>query len=72
MNDILYTVIAIDGNVMDFAFGRDTPYLRYNNLSWEQANEIFQYSFREGYTCVVWQEPDKDDECEADDGEESE
>lgn len=45
-----YTILAIDGDYMDCA----APYLRFEDLSWEDASALARLSFDQGFTCVIW------------------
>ena len=55
MNEPLYTVRAIDGDVIDFVEDVTTESLRYDGLRWSEAVELCRLSFRQGFRCVIWQ-----------------
>lgn len=57
MNE-LFSMIAIDGDVLDWADNPCVPYLSYHNLSWDKAVELVRLSFSEGYVCVLWKAED--------------
>ena len=50
----LFSVLAIDGGVMEWAEDATTPYLRYDGLTWTEAVELCRISFKNGFRCVIW------------------
>ncbi len=60
MNDEKYSLFAIDGDITDWANDPTVPYLKFTDLSWNEASEICRFSFREGYSCVLWSVSEKD------------
>lgn len=48
-----FTVIAIDGDFIDFD-DPGTNFLRFDALSWADACEIVRLSFMQGFQCVCW------------------
>ena len=61
MMDGKFTVIAVNGEVVDLAEPL-TDSLRFDNLSWSESVELCRLSFMQGYQCVIWMMEDGDDE----------
>lgn len=54
-----FSIFVLDGEVSDFS-DIDTPYLRYEGLSWADAVELARLSFTQGFTVCIWQLSDGD------------
>lgn len=54
MDDNLYSLYIINGDVFDWADDPYTPSLMFRGLSWEKAVELAHLSFAEGYEVVIW------------------
>ena len=55
VNEPLYTVRAIDGDIFEFVEDVTTESLRYERLKWSEAVELCRLSFMQGFRCVIWQ-----------------
>lgn len=53
--DEFFTVLALDGELVDYLERPDLPFLTFTRLSWEEAVQLCRLSFRQGFRCVVWQ-----------------
>ena len=56
MNDSLYSVRVINGEVVDWAFDDTTESLKYEGLTWEESVELCRLSFENGFVCVIWRQ----------------
>lgn len=54
----LYTVIAIDGGVVEWVEDITIPSIKYSDLSWDEAVELCRLSFKNGFQCVLWRQDD--------------
>ena len=66
MNEPLYTVRPIDGDVFDFVEDMTTESLKYEGLKWSEAVELCRLSFMQGFRCVIWQTESGEDAGGAD------
>ena len=48
-----YVLTVIDGDIYDFQ-DPCIPFLRYRDLTWEDAVTICRLSFVQGFECVLW------------------
>lgn len=56
MSDTLYTVIVADvDNILDLA-DPGTDSARFNDLSWEETENVLRLSLCRGFTAAIWQQ----------------
>ena len=48
-----FTIMVIDGDAIDLA-DPETPVIRYDGLSWDDAVYLCRLSFNQGYELVLW------------------
>ena len=56
MNEGLYTILAIDGDLLEWIDDPGVQSLRYDGLNWDQVMEMCRLSFRENYTIAIWRQ----------------
>ena len=64
----LFTVLAIDGGLEEWAEDVTTPSLEYSGLSWAEAVELCRLSFKNGFRCVIWLADGGEDATGGEDG----
>lgn len=63
-----FCVTAIDGDAVDFGADAMMPWLRFNNLSWDEVAEVARFCFREGYQLIAWKLDNGENTVIGDDG----
>ena len=51
-----FTLTALDGDTVDFGTSLDQPWLRFKNLSFDEAVDLARHCFRQGFQVIIWQQ----------------
>ena len=62
MNDELFTLLVIDGEVVDIN-NSSTSVVRFDGLTRAEALDLTERSMKQGYCVAGWIEPEGDAEC---------